>query len=271
VWRSRWYERRKYSEWLHEDLELRAQLTHGVLQADVREEFPVLASHRSQNLADVLRGLFALARRLVAPRDIPARIAENLRCEPEAGVRIRLLLSLIQEFPEHRHPRCAPRHEEDPDAACACGPRSRSGRGPALAAGGSAGEGAPTRRLHGQSPPSPTGSVVARRRTSSTTPCGRAWRQRRDSAWTCLAESMAPRRSPLSQRYWPTKRPRWATRPRWRLARRGPSQRKLRSSKRSSETWPQRALPRPRRWPGWRRHGRAEARKRRSAMPGTAT
>jgi small subunit ribosomal protein S3 len=34
-WRSRWYERRKYSEWLHEDLELREQLKKKLMHAGI--------------------------------------------------------------------------------------------------------------------------------------------------------------------------------------------------------------------------------------------
>jgi hypothetical protein len=42
-----------------------------------------------------------VGRRLVAPGDVAARIAGNLRAEPEAGARLQGLLLLAREFPGH--------------------------------------------------------------------------------------------------------------------------------------------------------------------------
>ncbi len=75
---------------------VRASLVDGVLRLECRDS--LLAS---QNVSELLRGGLALARRLVAPEDIPPRIAENLRREPEPGVRLNALLTLAREFPGH--------------------------------------------------------------------------------------------------------------------------------------------------------------------------
>jgi HEAT repeat protein len=68
-------------------------------------------------LPDVLRLVVALARRLEAPEDVPRRLADNLRSEPVAGVRLQCLTTLAREFPSHpatREALLAAR--EDPDA-----------------------------------------------------------------------------------------------------------------------------------------------------------
>jgi HEAT repeat protein len=58
-----------------------------------------------------------VARRLVAPVDLAARIASNLRAEPEAGVRLQCLTTLAREFPDDPATREALlRAREDPDA-----------------------------------------------------------------------------------------------------------------------------------------------------------
>ena len=122
-----------------------AGLVNGVLQAGIPADPGVVPSLHSREDEDVLAGILSLARRLVAPADIPARIAENLRSEPEAGVRLQSLLTLVREFPEHpaaREVLLAAR--EDPDAevrlraGIALGPE---GRDVLLAVAG--GEGAP--------------------------------------------------------------------------------------------------------------------------------
>lgn len=62
-------------------------------------------------LAEVLGGalesVLDLGRRLVAPRDLPGRIAENLGREPLAGVRLQGLLALVHGFPQHPASRAA--------------------------------------------------------------------------------------------------------------------------------------------------------------------
>jgi HEAT repeat protein len=52
-------------------------------------------------LPELLRASVALATRLLVPEDLAQRIASNLAAEPEAGVRRKALLTLLQEFPEH--------------------------------------------------------------------------------------------------------------------------------------------------------------------------
>ncbi len=58
-------------------------------------------------LGGVLESVLDLGRRLVAPRDLPARIAENIGREPLAGVRLHALLALLQAFPQHAATRAA--------------------------------------------------------------------------------------------------------------------------------------------------------------------
>jgi hypothetical protein len=76
----------------------RVTLTGGVLRADLQER---AFSVRGERLPEVLAILRAVARRLVAPADIARRIADNLRNEPAAGVRLQSLLMLVREFGDH--------------------------------------------------------------------------------------------------------------------------------------------------------------------------
>jgi HEAT repeats len=72
---------------------------------------------RPERLPDVLAAALELAGRLAPPADVARRIAENLRDEPEPGVRSRSLTALAREFPKHpatREALLAAR--EDPDA-----------------------------------------------------------------------------------------------------------------------------------------------------------
>jgi HEAT repeat protein len=79
-------------------VEVGASLSGGVLQVRVREG----AFHRSREwIPEVLSTVLDVARLLVAPADIPRRLAENLRGEPVAGVRLQCLLTLTREFPGH--------------------------------------------------------------------------------------------------------------------------------------------------------------------------
>ena len=93
----------------------RVSLTGGVLRADLQERaFAV----RGERLPEVLASLRTTARRLVAPVDVARRIADNLRTEPEAGVRLQGLLMLLREFgdrPAAREALLAAR--DDPSAA----------------------------------------------------------------------------------------------------------------------------------------------------------
>lgn len=88
----------------HGPVEVEARLADDVLQVELPEKG---FSPRTEALAEVLRVLLALARRLLAPPDVPARIAENLPREPEAGVRLQCLLTLVHEFPDHPATRTA--------------------------------------------------------------------------------------------------------------------------------------------------------------------
>jgi HEAT repeat protein len=56
---------------------------------------------RPERLPEVLAAALELARRLAPPSDVARRIAENLRDEPEPGVRARSLTALVREFPKH--------------------------------------------------------------------------------------------------------------------------------------------------------------------------
>jgi len=58
-------------------------------------------------LPELFRASVALATRLLVPEDLAQRIASNLAEEPEAGVRRKALLTLLQEFPEHEATRDA--------------------------------------------------------------------------------------------------------------------------------------------------------------------
>jgi HEAT repeat protein len=96
-------------------------------------------------LPEVLEAVLALARRLAPPEDLARRLADNLKAEPEAGVRVQCLTTLSREFPDHPATRGAVlAAREDPDAAVrlragmALGPE---GRGVLLAI--ASGEGAP--------------------------------------------------------------------------------------------------------------------------------
>jgi HEAT repeat protein len=68
-------------------------------------------------LPEALKRVLELARRLAPPPDVPRRIADNLKTEPDGGVRLRLLTTLNREFadlPLTREALIAAR--DDPDA-----------------------------------------------------------------------------------------------------------------------------------------------------------
>jgi HEAT repeat protein len=70
-----------------------------------------------ERLPDALAAALALARRLAPPDDVARRLAENLRSEPLAGVRLRCLTALAREFAGHPATRDALlAAREDPDA-----------------------------------------------------------------------------------------------------------------------------------------------------------
>jgi HEAT repeat protein len=81
-----------------EPIEVDASLSDGVLEVQVKESG--LSGNRDR-VPEILMGVLDVARLLVAPRDVAARIAENVGQEAEAGARLRGLLTLAREFPKH--------------------------------------------------------------------------------------------------------------------------------------------------------------------------
>jgi hypothetical protein len=77
---------------------VRAALRDGVLEVCLWERGRGLSARA---LADVIGGVLDVARRLTAPADLAPRIAENLRAEPEEGVRLQCVLALARRFPHH--------------------------------------------------------------------------------------------------------------------------------------------------------------------------
>jgi len=76
----------------------RVTLAGGMLRAELQQRAFVPPSER---LPEVLATLLDAARRLSAPPDPARRIAENLRSEPVAGVRLQSLQMLLREFGDH--------------------------------------------------------------------------------------------------------------------------------------------------------------------------
>ena len=99
----------------HRPLWVTGQLDAGVLRLDLPEHVPQLRRGPEEQkldlagevylegrykLPDVLRAALDLARRLEVPERLAARLADNLKTEPEAGVRRKTLARLLSEFPE---------------------------------------------------------------------------------------------------------------------------------------------------------------------------
>ena len=89
-------------------LPVQARVADGSLVVDIPDSPGFLSALKGnrpkgeERLPDALRAALAIAGRLRLPAGgIPARIAENLRHEPLANVRLRCLRSLIREFPAH--------------------------------------------------------------------------------------------------------------------------------------------------------------------------
>ncbi len=78
-------------------IRVRSRLVDGELEVELRSS--AFAS-RHELLPEVLTAVLAVARRLMRPADIPRRISENLRSEPEPGFRLRALGLLAREFPD---------------------------------------------------------------------------------------------------------------------------------------------------------------------------
>jgi HEAT repeat protein len=78
---------------------------------------PLYCGGLPEHLPDAVAAALALARRLIVPHDVPQRLLDNLKSEPEAAVRQRLLDVLESRFPLHRQTTDAMRSAlEDPDA-----------------------------------------------------------------------------------------------------------------------------------------------------------
>lgn len=108
------------------------QLEDGRLVVDVPPRVPRLRRGSSRDepeqagsvhldgeyrLPEVLRAALDLAGRLEVPKDLPGRLAANLAKEPAAGVRRRLLGTLLRDYPDHAATREAVRSaREDEDA-----------------------------------------------------------------------------------------------------------------------------------------------------------
>jgi HEAT repeat protein len=81
-----------------EPIDVHASLSDGVL--DVRVKESGLSSNR-ERVPEILAGVLDVARLLVAPLDVAARIAANVGREPEARARLKGVLMLAREFPRH--------------------------------------------------------------------------------------------------------------------------------------------------------------------------
>jgi HEAT repeat protein len=98
-----------------EPLKARVAVSDGALRAEIAE-----GAFRPgrQGLPGALQTLLAAARLLVLPDDIPARLAENVRADPLAKVRLSNLLTLTREYPDYEatqqalHAACRDRDDE---------------------------------------------------------------------------------------------------------------------------------------------------------------
>jgi hypothetical protein len=79
-------------------VDVNASLSEGVLEVRVKESG---FSGNRERVPDILAVVLEVARRLVAPRDVAARIAGNLGAESSAGTRVELVKVLAREFPRH--------------------------------------------------------------------------------------------------------------------------------------------------------------------------
>ena len=100
----------------HRPLWVSGRLTAGVLRVDLPDRVPRLRGPQAgtgdlvqagavyldgpSTLPAVLRAAVELARRLSAPEGMAQRLAANFTTEPEAGVRRKLVATLLREFPE---------------------------------------------------------------------------------------------------------------------------------------------------------------------------
>jgi hypothetical protein len=115
----------------HKPLWVSGRLDGGTLRLFVPDQVPFLRPRSSEEkpqagevyldgvnaLPSVLRGAADLGQRLLAPEGMAERLAANLKTEPEAGVRRKLIATLLREFPESPATEPAVRAaRDDPDA-----------------------------------------------------------------------------------------------------------------------------------------------------------
>jgi HEAT repeat protein len=97
-----------------EPLKARVAVSDGALRAEIQER---AFQPGGERLPGALRTLLEAARRLVLPDDLPARLAENVRTDPLAKVRLSNLLTLTREYPDYEATktalRAACRDEDD--------------------------------------------------------------------------------------------------------------------------------------------------------------
>jgi len=96
-------------------MDIAPSLSAGVLEARVKESG---FSGAGERVPEILELVLDVARRLVPPADVAARIAENLGTEPQPGVRLTGLLTLSREFPDHpatRQAQLAARDDPSPE------------------------------------------------------------------------------------------------------------------------------------------------------------
>jgi hypothetical protein len=112
-----------------EPVDVSASLSRGVLEVRVKESG---LSGRREHVPAILAEALDVARLLVAPTDVAARIAENVRLETEPGVRLQAVLALAREFGPHPATRAtllAARHDASEEvrlrAAMALGEEGR--------------------------------------------------------------------------------------------------------------------------------------------------
>ncbi|HEX9189715.1 MAG TPA: HEAT repeat domain-containing protein, partial [Vicinamibacteria bacterium] len=79
-------------------VEVDTSLSYGRLEVEVKESG---FSRNRERVPEILAAVLDVARRLVAPADVPARLAANLAEETEPGARLASLLALAREFPQH--------------------------------------------------------------------------------------------------------------------------------------------------------------------------
>jgi hypothetical protein len=83
---------------------VRVALAGDRLQVELRERS---FANNGENLRVILPKVLAVARRLVAPADVPARLTSNLGEEPDPRVRLACLQTLVREFPDSSATRAA--------------------------------------------------------------------------------------------------------------------------------------------------------------------